>query len=941
MWVAGRLGLIRYCGNDNPQIYERKDGESLASFDILEDSRGVVWLCTIEGLFYTKGNYLERYQFGDSVTTNQRFRRVIEDHENNLWVLSKKSLFQLRRNGHGFMVRHIKIDLELSEIIETPGRDIWVGTNAGICVVEADSLRLIVNTSSAPGHIGKVRGLFKGPHNELYFLDNFLNQVDAQLKFKEIANVAIGTVDGDFADMRGGKFVIAESTDSLNIYHNGKPVFRFSSGGLNLSIWRSLHIDKEGNIWAGHQRGLVKFTPSPIRKLPLIPASSGINPLSVIFLKTLTDSTLMLVTDKYQFVNVNLNTWKFNSYGWEKPITENLPGILNQDTRMVDLVLRGDTAYVLNAMYEIFGIDIRRKDAFSFTKNTDYFREIFSFLEDNDTLWVAGTEAFGRITGGRLQYFNSPLLASNFIVGIERFPRSDSVLLFSKSGMLYYSGGKIGKVANTAWPWGGKINNAFRESDSSILAFVDGHGIYRIINSGGLKFKPILTTENSTYDFKNLFGFSNPGGRVFVKLNNASFFYLLSNYKEKYYLRYSPFSDHIGNHLTLGIDPSYDWMHTLYWVNKGNIYSLNYADSNLFEKKRTLAITNITVPGYEQPDTVAAAHKNGLVLKYAHNTVSFGFSEIDFNSSTAKTYEYYLEGYDKNPFQNTTTSNEAIYRNLPAGTYNFHVRSRHNYDERGNLVEAVFYFRILPPWYQTWWAYLLWTTMATGIILWIVKWRVDITRKKEGFKKMVVDNELKALRAQINPHFIQNTFDLMAHGIHKGDTGESISIIHKVSAYLRQVLYKSEKSTITLEDELEYTEDYLKMQQMVRPGLFEYRFHVSDEVDTFGIRVPSMLLQPIVENCIKHGFRQIRSGGMIEIAVRQSGDNLHFQIKDDGAGIVGKGIDPENSKGLQLTYKRLMLMFPGRVQKNLVVDLKDRADGIRGAEYNILMPLAS
>lgn len=195
--------------------------------------------------------------------------------------------------------------------------------------------------------------------------------------------------------------------------------------------------------------------------------------------------------------------------------------------------------------------------------------------------------------------------------------------------------------------------------------------------------------------------------------------------------------------------------------------------------------------------------------------------------------------------------------------------------------------------------------------------KFELEKINRFHQKQVIQNELKALRAQINPHFIQNTFDLIAQRIRENDKEESVKIIREVSAYFRQILLKSETSMVSLEDEVEYTENYLKIQQLVHAGLFSYKIHMPESVDSFGIQVPAMLLQPIAENCIKHGFKNIRKGGKIMIDIEEKEGILKIVFTDNGGVLTS--IKPaeefSESKVVVLTKKRINLMLENNHEK--------------------------
>jgi Putative regulator of cell autolysis len=184
-------------------------------------------------------------------------------------------------------------------------------------------------------------------------------------------------------------------------------------------------------------------------------------------------------------------------------------------------------------------------------------------------------------------------------------------------------------------------------------------------------------------------------------------------------------------------------------------------------------------------------------------------------------------------------------------------------------------------------------------------------RQRKLVDQLIAEHELKAFRAQLDPHMLQNTFEIMAAHIVNEPPDKAISFIHTISSYLRQVLHTSDKSVVTLEEELEYAEKYLSVQKCVTNTLFEYTISIDDEVDAYGVEVPAMLLQPILENSIKHGFCDTSPGkGLISIQIKQLDNYIICTLCDNGTGLKQKDALPARiSKGLQLTEKRLQLLF--------------------------------
>ena len=198
-------------------------------------------------------------------------------------------------------------------------------------------------------------------------------------------------------------------------------------------------------------------------------------------------------------------------------------------------------------------------------------------------------------------------------------------------------------------------------------------------------------------------------------------------------------------------------------------------------------------------------------------------------------------------------------------------------------------------------------TLVTTVTLYVLRTQ----RERRALQDLLAEQELKALRAQLDPHMLQNSFEIMASRIIHQNVDSAISFIRQVSAYLRFILHVSDKSIISLEEDLEFTEKYLSLQRAIANGSIQYTITVDDNIDTFGIDVPCMMLQPIVENSIRHGFKNTPDKpGLISIEVCAAENEVVCTLSDNGVGLPqGVGNKERISKGLKLTIKRLELLY--------------------------------
>ena len=207
------------------------------------------------------------------------------------------------------------------------------------------------------------------------------------------------------------------------------------------------------------------------------------------------------------------------------------------------------------------------------------------------------------------------------------------------------------------------------------------------------------------------------------------------------------------------------------------------------------------------------------------------------------------------------------------------------------------------------WAAIYGTTLfAVAIPLKI--WNNTRNEKKlEEQERLLVEARLAALTSQINPHFLFNTLNSVSSLI-RTDPNQARVMVVRLSKVLRRLLRKHETFS-TLRDELSFIEDYLAIE-VVR---FGDKLHFERDVaeDTLDMLVPSMLLQPLVENSIKHGLRSKVEGGTIRIRTYRTVSTLHLLVEDDGVGIPEEKLATlmDHGIGVNNVHERLKVLFVG------------------------------
>lgn len=212
-----------------------------------------------------------------------------------------------------------------------------------------------------------------------------------------------------------------------------------------------------------------------------------------------------------------------------------------------------------------------------------------------------------------------------------------------------------------------------------------------------------------------------------------------------------------------------------------------------------------------------------------------------------------------------------------------------------------------------------------------------MTQKVEE-QRMRRKYELSLLQAQIKPHFLYNTFDSVCALAMMGDTKAVYTMMQALGQYYRKSLHKGQQ-IIPVKEEVEIVENYLIIQSFRYDDVFEVEYDIDDSVKS--CKTVKLILQPLVENAIYHGFRENDLQGTITIRAKDDGDYVKFQVEDDGIGMEKEKLDkilhrtedsPEKRFGLFGTIQRIQLYY----QQNDLVQIESEVG--KGTVITVKIP---
>ncbi len=226
-----------------------------------------------------------------------------------------------------------------------------------------------------------------------------------------------------------------------------------------------------------------------------------------------------------------------------------------------------------------------------------------------------------------------------------------------------------------------------------------------------------------------------------------------------------------------------------------------------------------------------------------------------------------------------------------------------------------------------------------GFMLYRRKQDAKVKAQEAEFNLKVSDTELKALRAQMNPHFIFNSLNSINAYIAKNDTENATDYLTKFSKLMRETLEKSTQKEITLNEDIHILKTYMDIENKRSNDSFKYKITVDEAIDPENTLIPPMILQPFVENSIIHGLRDIDKNGIIHITYNKQKEMMVCSVEDNGIGraksSASKGTSNKRSLGMSITKSRIEILNKIKNTKGDITII----DQPNGTKIEVKLPL--
>lgn len=884
---------------------------------MIQDSRGFFWLAT-------EGAGLVRYdgfEFKTFTPENTKVRPLLtalcEDSEGNIWAASDNTL--LKYDGLTFSYFYLPNNDRIQKI--------GCGHNAHMVVASNTAVYSLGNADT----LTQLDLNFEGKINDLLYLDELWLATDSGI-YKgnerlstepvydldindrsvfaagdngviEFANNElrqINSVKSKGVSARDSK-VLGLTDDEILIYSKDGFLELNASNGLDDERYKGCYLSNSGVVWLYSNQGLTKLENTSLR---LYNEKQKVGP--EIF-SVWSDGQQVLAGSGRGITSINgeeVNNFQEINYNY---------GVVLAIDRFEGLTWLGTERGLV------------RFDGRSFTEAA--FSEIeggyiFALKATKDALWIGTGMGIFKYSKGRLENISAS----------ENLPFSAVYAISEgKDGSLWFATYTEGFMRFSESGWenvrelGGmkmdslRFNTFTAVSANEIWAGTLSEGLYHLTGESMENISP------ADLNFAEIKALEIGENTVWMTTNKGLFKTIKTEglYKVKEVTQ-------VSRLIREGFSPQALTLHNDQLV-AGSPEGLFVIDLNLLQQyvePPQLAITDVELSFGEVQGLVDYAEgifpfygtPKELRLPPDLNFLSFTMAGLTGYQPENLIYRYRVKGLGDNWTQ-AGTRREAIFSNIKPGNYTFEAQvTREGEEWVENSVS--YHFVILNPIYKRWWFILTVLVLVATLTYLYVSDRIKRANQQLRLENSLLDMERKALRLQMNPHFIFNALDSISSFIFKNDPKQAVRYLNNFARLMRLTLESSMEHVHPVETEVSVLKNYLELEKLRFQGKFEYEIEVDDEID-YDVAIPPMLIQPHVENAILHGIKPKEEKSFLSIRFILDEEFLICEVEDNGIGRKAAKAMPKRqdhrSMATQINRDRIRLL---RLSKNEEVDIQ-------------------
>ena len=930
----------------------------------LQDSKGYIWVATDAGVSRFDGRMFETFSIDDGLPDNQ-ILQLKEDKKGKIWFLALNGRLSYYYNGKIYneendpLLKLLKVNAVIVSFYEDSKGRLWLGTNRNVLImwdgkaleryVSGSPKHQYINTYIHEDQTGKIWAyssqcvrLFDGatfqmvPYKTLplsyktvrnlgnrtmVYLDNkgvnLKSGIKNELLFPVDPAILLNNI-GYFHINNNKDLWIGNSNGVYNIETNGKTTKYLDNISCNQVIQ-----DREENLWFTTNSGIFML-PKKSERIYIHNKETGL----------LTNGIKSVRKDLAGRIWLGMDRATMNVIGRDHKVSVIRLGDEKIFNGIKQLELdAGKEAMYFSSEYGLGVVNDIYSDNYSIIHLRETENSLFaikSFSIDNNNRLALALSSGVIVLDDRINNFQ---FSSRHFKHSKNFVNNRAYKVFYDSGQnLWFSninglykkaGGTLTKYFDDNAALSSRINDIQELPDRTLVLATDGHGIVLV------KDNKIIHHINQTNGLTN-----NICKKLYVKGNDV---WVVTNNGIN---RISINGDHTipdnfeytSSLLTDDVNDIYVGSDTVYFATNNGLVYFHYTKSNAIDAQPKVHISSII-----NNKTAQSLGEKSYTFQPSDNNIIFTYSAIEFQNRNI-TYRYRLKSSAN---WTETRTRRVEFPSLEPGKYTFEVSAKTN-NSRWSEPSTVS-FELKGEFWQTYWfltlIILLSALLLYKIAVFITKNQKDKEQEKLLLKNQILMLEQRALQAMMNPHFVFNVMNSIQHYINTKDTTSANKILTGFAKLIRKNLEICTKSFISLEEELEYLNLYLSLEKKRFGDKMHYSVSIDEKLDKEETFIPSMLLQPYIENAIWHGIMPKEEGGTVDIDIREVDEALHINITDDGIGIknsLNQNKVKHVSHGMALTQERINLL--NQIDANKIqIDIEQTGDF--GTKVSITIPI--
>ncbi|MFB6457439.1 two-component regulator propeller domain-containing protein [Chitinophaga sp. Hz27] len=978
IWIAS-TALQRYDGTNLITVanFDKVPG-SIYYDDIClcEDKKGRIWMGTPENIrvydpVTTKVTTLKMAD-NNQLPEGLECSKIIQDHKGTIWASTRNGLFLYDEPSASFQKATIlpePIRAEIQDgILEDEQGNLWLGGRDGIYLLNSNHTQLY-HSGNNPQHLPifdihhSIKKFYTDPHHNIWIaarggnvfkynptnhhLDSFFFRPPPGAMKLATDKDPIFDVSADVeeniwvATEHGGLFRYNYRTQKFDLNISGN---NNDPQGLHYNYEANCLInDREGQLWIGtdhgvnilslysqtfHQLDATTTFPTTNKRLPAAEVTG-------IFQSTNGNVYIGYWGKGFAVLNADLqliNTYAAGPEGNATTIPEER-GLVWTFAEMKDgTVLVGQE----NGNLSLYDPRQHR-----FTRHLHdaalYDQTLLNILPvDDTTVWIGlykrGLASWNpqRNTFRNYKTLLDSLHKPTSVMDIEAGRDGRLWLATSNTGLVLFKPSTDQVLQQITFKWNNKtytnVTSILRQNDSTLLVGTD-HGLW-IFNTRSFHYEPYLVNRQL---FNEWILCLQDDDQHNIWLTTQYGFYKLQS-RTGMLLSFVQGADIIDNNRKVR-KRILQLKNGMMMVGASD-HVVTFDPGSLLVAPPPPDVTILNLRAMDSTIQVEGALRENqpVQLSYRQNFITIEFKSLQYHPEKIN-YYYKLEGMDEK-WVNAEGLLTARYTNLPPGDYTFRVKAANATSTFSDHITEL-HIRIQPAFWQTNWFRFLALMLAVALVYFYFRLRISLIRKeakhRNSIQQKIAQLEMNALRAQMNPHFIFNALNSIQIFMMKNETESAQAYLSRFAKLIRNVLDNSQLNNISISKEVSMLENYMELEKLRFTDQFEYKINIAPELDADMVQMPTMIVQPFVENAIWHGLVHKKDKGRVTISFKEVSERVLCTIEDNGVGREKsarikqlQGLQ-HSSKGLQITRDRLSI-FSSKFDVEAGFEIEDLYD---------------